>query len=448
MAQYDVIVVGGGVAGLGVAGLLQKEGINTLVIEKSKRPGGRAKTYVMEGGWRLDSGTHAMNLGKLSPCNKILIKLGKKIKWSRPLEGGMIFSDGKWKSFEEEMGLTEEDQKAFETIGERILNMTDQEIEALDTVSLFDWTKDNIENPKVIELFNNLGQMQTTLTDANLISAGEFAWIFRNQLKYNVGDEGKVRGPLGGVGVLTNAMASAVVDLGGVIEYGQPARKIEFDDNGLKTVVTDTGRFSTQNLVLAMPLWHLVKLLDMDDDSSPIPRSWRERINSLAEETSSTMGFTLLVKKVLFDKPVYLANWRIPGLDLPMQIYIPTNFDDTLAPPGHMIAFIGACLTLEQAKDEVFCKKTLDIFWEKCQEMLPGLEENVLFRADGKTTGIDGLSRSPGLTGKHRPKVYMPEVPGLYFAGDCFTGRGVGMESAGNSAIICADKILEDMGKS
>jgi phytoene dehydrogenase-like protein len=41
----------------------------------------------------------------------------------------------------------------------------------------------------------------------------------------------------------------------------------------------------------------------------------------------------------------------------------------------------------------------------------------------------------------------MKEVPGLYFSGDCYTGRGVGMNAASNSAMICAKKILSDMGK-
>jgi 1-acyl-sn-glycerol-3-phosphate acyltransferase len=38
--------------------------------------------------------------------------------------------------------------------------------------------------------------------------------------------------------------------------------------------------------------------------------------------------------------------------------------------------------------------------------------------------GIAGLGRSPGLTGKYRPPVAMPGMKGLYFAGDCYTGRG------------------------
>ena len=79
--------------------------------------------------------------------------------------------------------------------------------------------------------------------------------------------------------------------------------------------------------------------------------------------------------------------------------------------------------------------------------MFPEIEENLEWKYDGRIVGIDGLGRSPGLTGKYRPPVFMSDVPGLYFAGDCYTGRGVGMNAAANSAMLCVEKILSDVGK-
>ena len=78
--------------------------------------------------------------------------------------------------------------------------------------------------------------------------------------------------------------------------------------------------------------------------------------------------------------------------------------------------------------------------------MFPNVEQDLLWRQDGFYVGIDGLGRSPGMTGRYRPPVHLPEVPGLYFAGDCYTGRGVGMNAAANSAMICAEEILKSRG--
>ena len=75
----------------------------------------------------------------------------------------MVFSEGKWITFEESMNLHEEDLKEYDTINDRISRITDEEIAEQDTVPLSDWTRDNITNPRIIEYFNNMGMVQTTL---------------------------------------------------------------------------------------------------------------------------------------------------------------------------------------------------------------------------------------------------------------------------------------------
>ncbi|MGD0274470.1 MAG: FAD-dependent oxidoreductase [Syntrophales bacterium] len=168
-----------------------------------------------------------------------------------------------------------------------------------------------------------------------------------------------------------------------------------------------------------------------------------ERIRHLERETSASMGFTIGTRVPLFTEPCYLSAWRLPNVDLPLQILGHTIFDETVASPNHMVAFIGACCTPAQAVDKEFREKTLAAFWELIRKMFPQVEENLVWKQEAFFVGIDGLSRSPGLTGRYRPPVFLPEIPGLYFAGDCYTGRGVGMNAAANSAMICAGEILK-----
>ena len=47
--KYDAIVVGAGIAGLGVAGLLAKAGKKVLLLEKNRYVGGRAATFRKDG---------------------------------------------------------------------------------------------------------------------------------------------------------------------------------------------------------------------------------------------------------------------------------------------------------------------------------------------------------------------------------------------------------------
>ncbi|MGD0854651.1 MAG: FAD-dependent oxidoreductase [Dehalococcoidia bacterium] len=446
MTEYDVIVVGAGIAGLGVAGLLQRKGLKTLVLEKSKTPGGRAKTRDLPGGWRLDSGTHCVDNGDKSAVADLLRKVGKEIAWTRTIEGMMVYDKGKWLHSADYFNMSDEENKEVAALVTSFVTMPDAEIDRLDKVSLADFMKEKVTSPKIVEYFNIMGMVQSTLSNPEIISMGEFVSIYREEFIRGGGDGmGNVRMPLGGIGMMTMAQADAAAEAGVKFEYKTSVKKVIASKSGMIKVVTETGEYAAPRVVMALPIWEMVKLFS--DDDKALPKGWLQHMRTLVDETSASIGFTIAGKKALFTEPVYLSAWDIPGVGLPLQVFIQTNFDNTIAPPGHMIAFIGACCTPKQARDEQFCKEVTAKFWETLQKMFPGLEESVLIKYDASMVGIDGLGRSPGLTGKYRPPVFMKEVPGLYFAGDCYTGRGVGMNAAANSAMLCAEKVLSDMGK-
>jgi len=447
MSEYDVIVVGAGIAGLGVAGLLQRNGLKTLVLEKSKTPGGRAKTRELPGGWRLDSGTHCVDNGDKSAVADLLRKVGKEIAWTRTLEGMKVWDEGKWLDAADYFNMSDQENKDIVALMTSFVTMSDAEIDRLDKVSLAEFMKEKVTSPKIVEYFNIMGMIQSTLSKPEIVSMGEFVSIYREEIIQSggYGNTGNVRMPLGGVGTMTGAQADAAAEAGVKFEYRTSVKKVIASKSGVIKIITEKAEYVAPRVVMALPIWEMVKLFSGDDEA--LPKGWLQHMRTLVDETSASIGFTLAGKKSLFTEPVYLSAWSIPGVGLPLQIFVQTNFDKTIAPPGHMIAFIGACCTPEQARDDQFCKEVWAKFWETLQKMFPGLEENVLWKYDGRMVGIDGLARSPGLTGKYRPPVYMKEVPGLYFAGDCYTGRGVGMNAAANSAMLCAGKILSDVGK-
>lgn len=58
--EVDVVIVGGGLAGLSAARRLDRAGVEWLLVEASDRVGGRVATDVIEG-WRLDRGFQVLN---------------------------------------------------------------------------------------------------------------------------------------------------------------------------------------------------------------------------------------------------------------------------------------------------------------------------------------------------------------------------------------------------
>ena len=449
MNHYDAIIVGAGIAGLGVAGLLQDKGMKTKVIERSQTLGGRTKTFDMPGGWKVDLGTHCVGSGIHSACATLLKKLGKEIPWSRNIEGSLIYEDGAWKPMMEYLALGPADKENLLNFQHWICSLDDDELDVLDNISLTELLEQRVSSSRVAEFMKILAMCQTTLTDSDIISAGEFAALYGEDLKLGTADASpfsKVRMPLGGCATMLRAMAEAYAERGGILQTGLTVRHVKVEKGGPTEVITDDETIKAPVVVIASPIWDMVKFLRMSE-IAPLAPEWAARMPRLVRETSASMGFTIGTKVPLFTSPSYLTAWRLPNVDLPLQMLGHSLFDDTIAPPGHMIAFIGACCTPNQADDKVFREKTLGAFWDFLKTVFPSLEADLVWKKDAYLVGIDGLSRSPGMTGRYRPPVHLSEVPGLYFAGDCYTGRGVGMNSAANSAMICAEKILAIFAK-
>jgi phytoene dehydrogenase-like protein len=89
--EYDVIVVGGGLAGLTSAAYLCRGGVRTLLVEKGKKTGGLVNTFWHEG-FAFDAGIRAFeNSGVLFPMLKSLgidleftanqVSIGIQDKW-------------------------------------------------------------------------------------------------------------------------------------------------------------------------------------------------------------------------------------------------------------------------------------------------------------------------------------------------------------------------------
>src|SRR4051794_35422546 len=58
--KVDVVIVGGGLAGLAAARRLDRAGVDWLLVEAADRLGGRVATDVVDG-WRLDRGFQGIN---------------------------------------------------------------------------------------------------------------------------------------------------------------------------------------------------------------------------------------------------------------------------------------------------------------------------------------------------------------------------------------------------
>ena len=74
--NYDVIVIGAGIGGLVAAGLLSKQGLRVLVLEKEAKAGGYVTGFRREGYYFDATGAFVAACGSGGEFNQILSELG------------------------------------------------------------------------------------------------------------------------------------------------------------------------------------------------------------------------------------------------------------------------------------------------------------------------------------------------------------------------------------
>ena len=93
--EKDVVVIGAGLAGMRCTGLLQRAGMDVLLLEAADAPGGRVRTDVVDG-FRLDRGFQVL-LAAYPETRAALEYRKLKLKRFRP--GALVWHDGRFHRF-------------------------------------------------------------------------------------------------------------------------------------------------------------------------------------------------------------------------------------------------------------------------------------------------------------------------------------------------------------
>ena len=68
--EYDIVIIGSGLAGLTAANRLAKLGYSVLVVEQHSKPGGLATWFTRKGGHIFDISLHGFPVGMIKTCRK------------------------------------------------------------------------------------------------------------------------------------------------------------------------------------------------------------------------------------------------------------------------------------------------------------------------------------------------------------------------------------------
>ncbi|MEX2752962.1 MAG: NAD(P)-binding protein, partial [Candidatus Freyarchaeota archaeon] len=84
--DFDAVIIGAGIAGLGCGSLLASNGFRVAVYDELNYIGGRATTTNFRG-YTIDTGLHALSRGDVSSVADLLARINRKIELAGWSEG-------------------------------------------------------------------------------------------------------------------------------------------------------------------------------------------------------------------------------------------------------------------------------------------------------------------------------------------------------------------------
>jgi phytoene dehydrogenase-like protein len=427
--RNDLIVIGGGLAGLIAAALVARTGRKVVVLERSGRPGGRAITRD-EGGIRFNLGPHA--LYRRGHAFRLFRELGIPFSGGFPDARRGVLTDGD-RTYALPRGLGSIVASRLLTFREKarllrlFATLPRLDSRSFDRVPLRDWIRETAGDGHLAGLLRTLCRVSTYVDDPDRLSAATAI----DQLK-NVIDGG-VWYLDGGWQVLIDGLREDLMRHGVELRTSSRAGSVRRDVDGVTVAMASGEELHGRTAVLAIDPEGATTLLDLPDDS-PLA-SWTARC--------------IPVRAACLD--VALSRLPRPDRRVAFALDRPLYFSDhsasaRLAPEGvavlHVMKYLGTT-GIEGPAWPV--EGELEAFLEMLQ---PGWWAHVVTRRFlPEMTVAHSLPRADdgGLAG--RPGVEVPGFPNVFLAGDWVGAEGMLADAAAASASAAARRALEVLSR-
>lgn len=168
----DVVVIGGGLAGLTAAAFVVRAGLSVRVLERHGRPGGRARTDDKDG-YRLNHGPHALyrsgaGVGVLAELGIVLRGGVPDVRGSVAFGGELAKMPATAGSLARSSAFSPRDKLELAMVMARVPNI---DASALAGVTVDDWVADTVHRERTSTMLHALVRLATYVNDPAELSA-------------------------------------------------------------------------------------------------------------------------------------------------------------------------------------------------------------------------------------------------------------------------------------
>lgn len=423
--QNDVVVIGGGLAGLTCAALLARDGRHVAVLEKASTLGGRGATHV-EGGFAFNLGPHALYRGGAAP--EVLRDLGVVWHGGTPgATGGYALDRGARHALPGGLvsllttGLFGVGAK-LET-GRLLAGLGRIDASALHDVTVDAWLERNVRHEDVRRLLRALFRLATYANAPATMSAAVAVSQLQLALAQNVEYVD------GGWQTLVDGVRARAEASGVVVHTGAPVVALDIDASGAACGVAlrDGTRLAARAVVLALPA---------DAAASLLPDGPLRRHAAGAVPVRAACLDVALTRL-----PVPAARFGL-GIDQPLYFSVHSAVAK-LGPEGGAVIHVARYLDANAPEPRAIERElegVLDL-------MQPGWRDVVAERRFlPSMLAVSALATAAEGGAPGRPAVAVPGIANLALAGDWVGPTGWLVDASAASARAAAAHLSARLG--
>jgi phytoene dehydrogenase-like protein len=423
--QTDVVVVGGGMAGLIAAGYLARAGVAVTLFEKASTLGGRAATQTSDG-YRFNRGIHALYTG--GAASSVFQELGISYRHGSPKETFGL-RQGRFHILP---------SSPLELLRSDLLSTLDKlelarmfvvlpglDARALARLSVQEWLQSAVRRPAVRQLLAALAKTSVYSASLDLVSAEVFVDKLQRSLAHPVHyvDEGWQ--------TLVDALRQVAEQAGARIATGIHVEAVEHQAGRVRGVRLRDGKLvEASAVIVATSPREAVKLVD-DGTFTPL----REAIDSLVPARLACLDVAL--RQLPASRFTIVQDLEHPRFLTTQSLY------SRVAPEGGALVYTFKQLDLTHPTDPRDDERDLE---DLLDTALPGWRDLLIRRIylpRIEAVGALPMARSGGFAGRPGPRV--TGLDNLYLAGDWIGPEGFLVDASAASARQAARLVLREM---